>query len=485
VANFKRVKPGDSITADDFNAIAERIERFANLSVADGGHLRLWSGPTGKSLALAIPQDTIARLSGTTSPYSWTEAVDASSGAYVVRANANSGALNAYEVNGVSGLDGKIVWLTWSAARDWRFQWVGYGPPPPCVSGRICVTIDSDGCSPATPVYGATVTVTDSAEPPNTVGTGVTTGQVTALSLTNQGSGYSDGTGYPLAISGDGSGAAGTFDVIGGQVTNLALTDGGSDYTSATISFPGAGSGTGAAASATVKGRCCIGIPSAGTYGVNVHVPGATDRTATVNAVCNQDNFVSVSYPTNSLGTFCVSAVKCGVGVIGMLVIVSKSGDGTVSGTTDASGNFCLRLGVGTGYSYTATVGSATFTGNFVIGACATTSRTFSVIGDYYFQVRSSLDIRNNGCSGTFTLYQGFDNTGPVLVSQAVTLTLDDGGEFCVSPLYHSIFSDVPNTTQVHYELLFPNFTSQGTFSLGCTSPMSFESYFTSGNVCI
>src|SRR4051812_777153 len=94
VANFKRVKPGDPITADDFNAIAERIERFANLSVADGGPLRLWSGPTGKSLAMAIPQRTIARLSGNASPYSWIEVADAEIGAYIDRSNANSGASN-------------------------------------------------------------------------------------------------------------------------------------------------------------------------------------------------------------------------------------------------------------------------------------------------------------------------------------------------------------------------------------------------------
>jgi hypothetical protein len=76
----------------------------------------------------------------------------------------------------------------------------------------------------------------------------IASGAVNSLNL-ESGTGYTTGTGYALGFSGgNGTGAAGTFDVDGsGKVTNLQLTAGGSNYTTnPTLSFPGAGSGTGA-----------------------------------------------------------------------------------------------------------------------------------------------------------------------------------------------------------------------------------------------
>jgi len=469
MAIFKRVCPGDPITAIDYNAIAEQLERFSNLDVANGGHLRLWSTTTGKSLALAIPQETIARLAGNNSPYSWTEVLDAENGAYNERPNASHGSANAYEVNGVSNLDGSIVWLTWSAASDWRFQWVGHWHGPLCETGRICLTIDSDGCVPQSPVFGATVTVSDSTEPPNVVGAAVTTGQITTLSLLNPGSGYTDGTDYPLGITGDGSEAAGTFDVIGGQISNLTLTAGGTGYTSASITFPDAGPGTGAIGSAIVKGRCCIPIPAPGTYNIKVQLPGAADISTSVNAICNQDNHVSVSYPAGSLGTFCVSITNCGAGYSDLPVFVSSTGNTDSSGTTDSNGVCYLSLGAATSYSYSITSGGGlTFAGDFFIDSCATTTRSFSVVQSYYFLVQTDPNESNKGCTGLFRLYEGIDISGRLLLSQPVTIATDGSG---LSQVYANTISDILQGDQVFYELIFPNYSFSGNTTINCTGP--------------
>jgi hypothetical protein len=152
------VKPGDVITAEDFNAIAERLERCMNLTVAQGSGLVMSSGPWGKALGLALPHDIWGQLSGSSSPYSFVEVMRTTSNTWATFGH-RSGTNNAYEINGKSGLNGKVVQLSWTPAGDWRFV-------APC---RNC------GCNPATttitftvygcfgfgyPISGATVTVT-------------------------------------------------------------------------------------------------------------------------------------------------------------------------------------------------------------------------------------------------------------------------------------------------------------------------------------
>lgn len=472
-----RVKAGDPITEGLLNRIVDRLWPFANIK-ADGPYLTSYSAPwTGTCLHLAIPGKTAARLTSNSSPYSWEEVDEGPNGTWVTRTVGGNGTNNAFEINNVSGLAGKVYWLTWTAAGDYRFQAIRLGAPAPCETGRLCLTIDSDGCAPATPVYNADVSWTDDADPPAPVGSCTTTGVVTAISLVSGGSGYTNGTGYPLGISGDGSGASGTFDVVGGVVTNLSLADGGSNYTSATVSFPGTGSG--ATATATVKGRCCIDLPQGGTYHASVHVFGATDRTATINAICGQDNHAVVNFPASTLGTFCVSALKCGVGRQDVEVTVSTAGEPVpATGFTDADGNLCFRLGAGTDYTYTASVGSATFSGAFTIVACETTNRLFSLIGDYYFQV-----LADENCSGTFTLHRGFDSSGPVIFTQSVTFAPDGFGSW-ESPVYHETFADLPNGEDVYFEIVFPAATYSGIFRLGCTSPTTIDTYFAPGTIC-
>ncbi|WP_406699222.1 hypothetical protein V5E97_10130 [Singulisphaera sp. Ch08] len=477
MAKLPHVKPGDPIEADLFNAIAEKLEQFANLAVT-GRYLRLWSSPTGKCLALAFPQPTWAMLSGSSSPYSFQEVRDAAGGTWEVMVNGDSGTANVYELNDKPGLAGKVVPITWTAAGDWRFQWVGLGTST-CESGRICVTIDSDGCSPAAPVYGATVTINDSADPPNTVGTCLTTGTLTDLSLSNPGSGYTNGTEYPLGISGDGSGAAGTFDVIGGQITNLLLTDGGSGYTSATLTFPGAGPGTDAAASATVKGQCCIEIPSAGTYQVTVQVPGATDRTATVNAVCNQDNHVSVTFPSASLGTVCFTFLRCtSSGTVPVPdATVSTTGTGVATGTGDANGLLCLRVGHG---SYTATVtypSGATRTLDFDVIACSTTNVTVTSITSVCFVARTNAP----GCTGNITVTN--DDDGMILGTGSITTSFDGlyyTGQTCIT--INEIF--IGNFPTFGYDIDWPKMSYHAIAFVACYSmsiPLNADS---SGDGC-
>ena len=79
------------------------------------------------------------------------------------------------------------------------------------------------------------------------------TSGITGTTSIVAGSGYTNGT-YPLGISGGGgSGCTGTFTISSGGLTAITIVDAGTGYTSApTLSFPGAGAGTGASATATL-----------------------------------------------------------------------------------------------------------------------------------------------------------------------------------------------------------------------------------------
>lgn len=123
---LNHVQPGDPITASLWNEVSDRIARFANLQSASP-YLRIYDSPFGKSLSLAFPEPTYARLSGSTSPYSFVEVRDGPGGTWVDMPNGDSGTSNVWEINGKSGLGGKVVEIHWTAARDWRFQFIGYG----------------------------------------------------------------------------------------------------------------------------------------------------------------------------------------------------------------------------------------------------------------------------------------------------------------------------------------------------------------------
>jgi len=221
---------------------------------------------------------------------------------------------------------------------------------------------------------------------------------------------------------------------------------------------------------------CCIDLPVAGTYSVSVKAAGATPRTSSINALCGQDNTATVSFPSNSLGMLCFALTNCGAGVSGVDVTVSKSGEPTATGTTDSSGNACISLGAGSGYTYSATYGDATASGPVTIFGCGTANRSLSVVTDYYFRVTANNDPRNNGCLGTFTLYRGSSNTDPVIFTQSVTLSTFDGTGW-VSPVYHQSFSALAAGITVMAELVFPSGTGSVTFFLSCSGPSAPDNY--------
>src|SRR5262245_53876527 len=121
-----RVRAGDPVTAADYNAIAEALERFSNLNVADGSYLRLWDFLDGKHVALHPPVEKLALLSGSASPYSFQEVDEDASGVFVARTVGDSCSSCVYEVNGVAGVGGAGQEGVWAETGDWRFQFVGF-----------------------------------------------------------------------------------------------------------------------------------------------------------------------------------------------------------------------------------------------------------------------------------------------------------------------------------------------------------------------
>jgi hypothetical protein len=289
------------------------------------------------------------------------------------------------------------------------------------------------------------------------------------------GSGYTNGTGYALGITGGGgSGATGTFDVVGGGITNLQLTAGGSGYTSIpTISFPGAGGGVGANATATVQGKCCVTLTNSGTYTVTADIPGVGTLTATVTAPCDVDTPVSFTPPANSIGTACFTATECdssgSINVSGATVAIT--GAGTASGTTDAAGQKCFRLGAGN-YSATVTYPDGyTKTKPFTVTACATTTVTFAAVKAMCISVVRA----TNGCAITYTL------SGAASGTCSVTVGVSGTAQCCItfSPI------DIGATVSVAIATNGPtwNGASSGGTAIACYSS-TVPFVFDFGNAC-
>jgi hypothetical protein len=97
------------------------------------------------------------------------------------------------------------------------------------IIGNVYLVVDGLCDSQAVKIKGNNTTASGTAT--------VSMGEVTGISITSAGSGYSNGT-VPITITGDGSGASGTATISGGAVTSTNITNGGSGYTSANVTFP-------------------------------------------------------------------------------------------------------------------------------------------------------------------------------------------------------------------------------------------------------
>lgn|GEM_PF-4996359 len=323
----------DRSAADLLNQMLAAVRGRRRFAAA--APLTFGDGVSGRHLALSGPTAIHAILSGSGNPYSFQQAYfDTSAGRFVALEGGHSGD-NAYECNGKSGLDGKAVELLYEPmSNDWRFQWIAYGSK--C---QYCV-VPSSTCGTGA-VVGATVTISDDG---TVVAACTTSGQVFIVTLTSPGSGYTDGTKYSLEFSGGGgTGAAGTFDVVGGQVTNLKLTDSGTGYTSApTIDFSAAGDGTGATATAGVRVQCCMNVPK-GTHTLTVSATGFVTNTQTITTTCGGVQNVAMTPNTALVRTGpsgCPGADLPG----GFTVAAIQGGVTVASGTTNDLGIAVLTI---------------------------------------------------------------------------------------------------------------------------------------------
>ncbi len=115
---------------------------------------------------------------------------------------------------------------------------------------------------------------------------------VQQINQTRAGTGYTNGTGYALGVTGGTTTHAltGTFDVVSGHVTNIIITDRG-QYTSfvpPTISFPGAGtpSQTALATAVFILKGCCYGFSTGTLYAVKFTFADHKPACVPINTTC-------------------------------------------------------------------------------------------------------------------------------------------------------------------------------------------------------
>jgi len=149
---------GDEFTREQANDRSRAIERINNLAVDSASGLELQRAGSGLLLRDQSGDDPfLAQLSGASSPYSWTKYVETAAG--TLTATSITGASNAYEMNGRTGLSGKYVRLYPDAFGGFRFT------AKKCCSGggSVCssgtVSFRTDGCS-SQPIPGSSVTIT-------------------------------------------------------------------------------------------------------------------------------------------------------------------------------------------------------------------------------------------------------------------------------------------------------------------------------------
>jgi FtsP/CotA-like multicopper oxidase with cupredoxin domain len=192
------------------------------------------------------------------------------------------------------------------------------------------------------------------------------TGSVNAFILTNGGSGY---TSAPLVdLIGDGTGATASATITG-TVSSLTFGTAGANYTTPVVTFSGGG-GSGASANATGSVDNVTVMVSGGNYNTPVVIfSGGGGSGAGANATGSVDN---------------ITVMTSGTGYLSPNVTISDSLGGTGSGATatainDSNGNITSITVTALGSGYTAPV--VTIIDDAGIGSGATATATISITG--------------------------------------------------------------------------------------------------------
>lgn len=186
------------LLANALNTAARMLRRLARTHFAPPFDPK--DSQEGRRVAVDLPPEFWARVSGAANPYSFVEQRYEPGTGFV---DGDIAGDNAYESKGKTGLGGMVVRLAYQpTSDDWRFQW--YGRTTICTGlTRICATVTI--CASGYPAVGLTVTVTkDDVE----VGSGVTdsSGQV-CIEVGESGS-------YDVSVDGDCGTATATVAVV-------------------------------------------------------------------------------------------------------------------------------------------------------------------------------------------------------------------------------------------------------------------------------
>jgi len=257
------------------------------------------------------------------------------------------------------------------------------------------------------------------------IATATVSSSVTAINVTNGGSGYTSAPTVNIS-GGGGSGATATATVSGPpnrRVTAINVTNGGSGYTSApTISFTGGGGGSGAIATATVSSSVtAINVTNGGsgyTSAPTINISGGGGSNATATATVSGGHVTAVNVTNGGSGytsapTITFSTSNTGAGWNSNNYQLGTTADGnTVICTTDFLTNISE-------YNQTSGITGITVTNR---GNGYTSSPTVTISGGGGSGATATANVQGNQVR-TITL----NNAGSGYTS-APTVTISGGG---------------------------------------------------------
>jgi hypothetical protein len=147
--------PGATLTLDSLNNLSEYIWQAGQLSVDASSGLKLVDIAGNRTLGMYRKRPIWGTLAGSSSPYTFTQALDGATPAFTSYPRTG----NAYEVNSVSGLAGKVARLHPDGVGAYRFQWVATGVSGYCGCSGIPATLHAS-LAPLVATYGAPATCT-------------------------------------------------------------------------------------------------------------------------------------------------------------------------------------------------------------------------------------------------------------------------------------------------------------------------------------